>query len=58
MARILLLNGPNLNLLGRREPGHYGQSTLAVIEARLLAMAQAEGAGFEALQSNAEHQRR
>lgn len=55
MARILLLNGPNLNLLGRREPEHYGRTTLADIEARLASMARAAGQDFQALQSNAEH---
>jgi len=56
MARILLLNGPNLNLLGSREPDHYGRGTLADIEARLTAQAAAAGHELEALQSNAEHE--
>lgn len=55
MAKILLLNGPNLNLLGRREPEVYGSETLADIEARLLAQSAAAGANLECLQSNAEH---
>jgi 3-dehydroquinate dehydratase-2 len=55
MARILLLNGPNLNLLGSREPDLYGHTTLADIEARLGQLAQAAGHEFEAFQSNAEH---
>ena len=54
MARILVLNGPNLNLLGSREPGHYGKDTLTTIEARLTA--QADGHVLEFFQSNAEHQ--
>ncbi len=55
MARLLLLNGPNLNLLGSREPTHYGNDTLAAIEARLSAQAAAAGHDLECLQSNAEH---
>jgi 3-dehydroquinate dehydratase-2 len=56
MARILLLNGPNLNLLGTREPAVYGTATLQDIETRLNAMAVAEGHELIALQSNAEHE--
>ena len=56
MARILLLNGPNLNLLGSREPEVYGTDTLASIEARLRNIAQAAGHELESLQSNAEHE--
>jgi 3-dehydroquinate dehydratase-2 len=56
MTRILLVNGPNLNLLGTREPGTYGATTLAEIEQRLAAEAASRGAGFEAFQSNAEHE--
>jgi len=56
MARILLVNGPNLNLLGTREPAHYGAATLADIERRLAEVAAARGAGLEAFQSNAEHE--
>lgn len=55
VARILLLNGPNLNLLGRREPELYGRTTLSDIEARLRATAEGAGHAFEAMQSNAEH---
>jgi len=56
MARILLLNGPNLNLLGRREPGIYGASTLQEIESGLSARARAAGHELGCLQSNAEHE--
>lgn len=56
MARILLLNGPNLNLLGTREPGIYGASTLQNIEAKLKAVARARGHELIAAQSNAEHE--
>lgn len=56
MHRILLINGPNLNLLGRREPGWYGDVTLAAIEERLKVEARARGATLESFQSNAEHE--
>ena len=55
MKKILLVNGPNLNLLGTREPTHYGVATLAEIEQRLADRARAAGAHCEAFQSNAEH---
>ncbi len=55
MARILLLHGPNLNLLGTREPEVYGRTTLAEIDAELAAAARATGHELSALQSNAEH---
>ena len=55
MARILVLNGPNLNLLGTREPQHYGSTTLASIDARLVALASAAGHALDSFQSNAEH---
>jgi 3-dehydroquinate dehydratase-2 len=55
MARILLLNGPNLNLLGTREPEVYGRITLAEIESELSTRAAAAGHELSALQSNAEH---
>lgn len=51
---ILLLNGPNLNLLGTREPHLYGRETLAQIERRLSARAKAAGARLECLQTNHE----
>jgi len=55
MARILVLQGPNLNLLGTREPHIYGSTTIADIEATLSAQAQDAGFDVEQLQSNAEH---
>ena len=54
--RLLLLNGPNLNLLGTREPDVYGQQTLAQIEQALTEQARAAGAELSTLQSNAEHE--
>ena len=56
MPRILLINGPNLNLLGRREPGWYGDVTLPAIEERLRLLATKRGAALETFQSNAEHE--
>ena len=56
MARILLLNGPNLNLLGSREPSVYGTDTLLDIEARLGESAQSKGHQLLTAQSNAEHE--
>ena len=55
MARLLVLHGPNLNLLGTREPALYGRTTLAEIDAGLVEAASAAGHQLEALQSNAEH---
>lgn len=55
MAKLLVLHGPNLNLLGTREPGVYGSTTLAEIDASLTAKAQAAGHQVQSLQSNAEH---
>ncbi len=55
MARFLVLHGPNLNLLGTREPGIYGHATLAVIDADLSERASAAGHALESFQSNAEH---
>jgi 3-dehydroquinate dehydratase-2 len=54
VAKILLLNGPNLNLLGEREPGVYGHVTLAEIEQRAHDLAAANGHDLAALQSNSE----
>ena len=53
---ILLLNGPNLNLLGTREPSVYGHETLADVEARLIASGDTQGAQVTCIQSNAEHE--
>jgi 3-dehydroquinate dehydratase-2 len=53
-SRILLLNGPNLNLLGTREPETYGRATLPEIEKRLAALAKNADVDFEAFQSNHE----
>ena len=55
MAKILVLHGPNLNLLGEREPEVYGHATLATIDAGLAATAAEAGHALETLQSNAEH---
>jgi 3-dehydroquinate dehydratase-2 len=51
---ILVLHGPNLNLLGTREPGHYGSSTLADIDANLVAKASVAGIRLTSFQSNSE----
>lgn len=53
-AKVLLINGPNLNLLGRREPGLYGHQTLATIVDDVQQIAQNAGIEFEHIQSNAE----
>lgn len=55
MAKLLVLHGPNLNLLGTREPEVYGRTTLAEIDAGLAARAAEAGHALESLQSNAEH---
>jgi len=54
MAKILLLNGPNLNLLGTREPQVYGHDTLADVEAQAGALAAARGVAIDCFQSNHE----
>jgi len=56
MVNILVLNGPNLNLLGIREPGLYGSQTLKDIESALDAKAQTLGCRLDFFQSNAEHE--
>lgn len=55
MAKLLLLNGPNLNLLGSREPGLYGVQTLAGLIAAVREEAGQAGLELDAFQSNAEH---
>jgi 3-dehydroquinate dehydratase-2 len=56
MPRVLLLNGPNLNLLDTREPGVYGADTLESIEKRAAELAREAGHELVAFQSNAEHE--
>ena len=56
MAKILVLHGPNLNLLGAREPQIYGRETLAAINQNLAERAQAAGHELLWFQSNAEHE--
>ncbi|GAB4512857.1 MAG: type II 3-dehydroquinate dehydratase [Sulfuricaulis sp.] len=56
MAEILILNGPNLNLLGSREPEHYGTTTLETINQRLAKLGEAAGHRVSFYQSNAEHE--
>jgi len=56
MANILVLNGPNLNLLGRREPGIYGHNTLEEIVQSLEEAAVKSGCAITHFQSNAEHE--
>ena len=55
MANFLVLHGPNLNLLGTREPEVYGATTLAQINQALVEQAEAAGHHLTFLQSNAEH---
>jgi 3-dehydroquinate dehydratase-2 len=54
MAHILILHGPNLNLLGSREPEVYGKTTLAEIDAALVALGRERGAEVRCVQSNSE----
>ncbi|MBI3901555.1 MAG: type II 3-dehydroquinate dehydratase [Nitrosomonadales bacterium] len=54
MKKLLVLHGPNLNLLGSREPDVYGRTTLAEINAKLAQLAQEGGAQLTSFQSNAE----
>ena len=56
MAELLVINGPNLNLLGNREPEHYGHDTLETINARLSRQAETAGHRIGFFQSNAEHE--
>ena len=56
MASLLLINGPNLNLLGSREPGVYGETNLAEVESRLTSLAGERGHELQCFQSNAEHE--
>ena len=56
MAKLLVLHGPNLNLLGTREPELYGSDTLADIDSRLIAMAKSANHELSAFQTNAEHE--
>lgn len=55
MAKLLVLHGPNLNLLGSREPEYYGHTGLDAINARLENLAQTAGHSLQHYQSNAEH---
>ena len=56
MAKLLVLHGPNLNLLGEREPGIYGRTSLAAIDRALRVDAESHGHTLDAMQSNAEHE--
>lgn len=56
MPKILVLNGPNLNLLGAREPEHYGRRTLEQINDDLGRLASQANCALECIQSNAEHE--
>jgi 3-dehydroquinate dehydratase-2 len=56
MTAVLVIHGPNLNLLGTREPGIYGSSTLEEINAQLARFAASCGVDLSSFQSNAEHE--
>ena len=56
MAKILVLNGPNLNLLGTREPEHYGSQSLDAIISKMTQLAKKSGHELSHLQSNVEHE--
>ena len=56
MDRILILHGPNLNLLGRREPEHYGTLSLPEIDQRLIVMGREMGLDVHTYQANGEGQ--
>ncbi|HLS05469.1 MAG TPA: type II 3-dehydroquinate dehydratase [Wenzhouxiangella sp.] len=56
MSAVLVIHGPNLNLLGQREPSVYGRTTLAEINAGLNSQAAENGVDLESFQSNAEHE--
>ena len=56
MSDILIINGPNLNLLGTREPEVYGKETLADIESKMSEIASREKISLNFIQSNAEHE--
>ena len=56
MANLLVIHGPNLNLLGTREPEHYGATRLADIDAQLIKKANEAAHNLESFQSNAEHE--
>lgn len=56
MAKLLVIHGPNLNLLGSREPDHYGNRRLADIDTELADMAREAGHQLHSIQSNAEHE--
>jgi len=56
MAEILVIHGPNLNLLGTREPKHYGSASLADIDSAMQAEASSVGHQLRSIQSNAEHE--